>query len=142
MRRIARHKADVEGLPRFRNPAGVVVNLPEGLIQKVIRVGEPENSDVSRNHIVADPLHRRESFASSGGKDKQAALSLIFGEVEALFQCFECIQLMLERGFLAFAACVVAKIVQNEGMKAHGVWPSVKGATSRNRQLTNESVED
>src|SRR5271166_6177139 len=79
--------------------ASIVVNFPEGLIQKVVRIGEPEDPDVSRYHIVTNPLYRREGFARSGRKDKQTTLALVFVEVEGLIHRLERIQLMLEREF-------------------------------------------
>src|ERR1700720_2624145 len=82
-------------------------------------MGEPEDPDVSRYHIVTNPLYRREGFARSGRKDKQTTLALVFVEVEALLHRLERIQLMLERSFPNSPLLFVTEVVQDKGMKTH-----------------------
>jgi hypothetical protein len=62
-------------------------------------MSEPKDSDVPKDHIVTNPLYRREGFARSGRKDKQATLALVFVEIEAVLHRLERIQLMFERSF-------------------------------------------
>src|SRR5580693_8575271 len=84
-------------------------------------MGEPEDPDVSRYHIVTNPLYRREGFARSGREDKQTTLALVFVQVEALLHRLERIQLMLERSFCNPPLYFVTEVVQDKGMKTHEI---------------------
>ena len=54
-------------------------------------------------------------------KDKQTTLALVFVEVEALLHRLERIQLMLGRSFPNPPLLFVTEVVQDKGMKTHGI---------------------